>query len=88
VAGEKLDFVIYMRRGCHLCEVMYERLLLLIEVTGWEAEVELVDIDQDPALRERYGELVPVLELNGEELCHFRLDEERVKRAVEALRPG
>ncbi len=87
MAEGKPSFVIYMRRGCHLCEVMYERLLLMFELEGWEAEVFLVDIDRDPVLRERYGELVPVLTLNGEELCHFRLDEERVKRAVEALSP-
>jgi hypothetical protein len=36
---------------------------------------EVIDVDSDPALEERYGELVPVLtDSTGKELCHYRLD--------------
>jgi hypothetical protein len=36
---------------------------------------EEIDVDADPALEERYGELVPVLtDAAGKELCHYRLD--------------
>ena len=37
-------------------------------------ELELVDVDQDPALEARYGERVPVLTGAGMELCHYHLD--------------
>jgi hypothetical protein len=38
---------------------------------------EEIDVDSDPALEERFGELVPVLtDPHGNELCHYRLDPE------------
>lgn len=36
--------------------------------------VDIVDVDADPALEAKYGELVPVLEADGRELCHYFLD--------------
>ena len=34
-----------------------------------------VDVDADPALEQRYGELVPVLARpDGTEICHYFLD--------------
>jgi hypothetical protein len=35
---------------------------------------EEIDVDADPALEARYGELVPVLtDAAGNELCHYHL---------------
>ena len=36
--------------------------------------VDEIDVDADPELEARWGNLVPVLLLNGRELCHYRLD--------------
>ncbi len=41
-------------------------------------ELETVDVDSDPALEARYGELVPVLVAGGSELCHYHLDAAKV----------
>jgi len=39
-------------------------------------EFEEVDVDTDPALDARYGELVPLLaDSAGVEICHYHLDE-------------
>jgi thioredoxin reductase (NADPH) len=38
-----------------------------------------VNIDRDPALTERYGARVPVLAGGDVELCHYFLDEERLR---------
>jgi hypothetical protein len=39
-------------------------------------DFEETDVDADPALASRYGELVPVLtDAAGLEICHTRLDE-------------
>lgn len=46
------------------------------------ATVELVDVDADPALVERYDELVPVLVCDGVELSRYRLDAARVHAAL------
>ena len=36
--------------------------------------IEFIDVDQDPALEEKFGEWVPVLFAKGERLCHYHLD--------------
>lgn len=42
-------------------------------------DLRIVDVDSDPALEERYGELVPVLMHGETELCHYFLDEKAVR---------
>lgn len=39
-----------------------------------DCPIEIIDVDQDPALEEQFGEWVPVLFANGERLCHYHLD--------------
>jgi hypothetical protein len=44
-----------------------------------------IDVDTDPALEARFGDLVPVLlagGVDGRELCHYRLDVPRVREAL------
>lgn len=64
--------VLFHRPGCHLCEQM---LAALYVAYGDELDVRLVNVDEDPALKERYGLRVPVLVAEGKELCEARLDE-------------
>ncbi|WP_027804084.1 glutaredoxin family protein [Paraburkholderia dilworthii] len=76
---------LYGRAWCHLCDDMRAALEPLLVEFG--AHVDVVDIDSDPLLETRYNELVPVLLCDGVELCHYRLDESRV-RGVLAARAG
>lgn len=48
--------------------------------------IEVVDVDADPALEAKYDELVPVL-VDGEglELCHYFLDAAKVREYLGAL---
>lgn len=46
---------------------------------GRGAEIELVDIDTDAGLSAAYGAEIPVLLLDGKELCRHRLDEQKVR---------
>lgn len=42
--------------------------------------VTVLDVDADPALEEKYDELVPVLvDGDGRELCHYFLDLPKVR---------
>ncbi|HKC25301.1 MAG TPA: glutaredoxin family protein [Thermoanaerobaculia bacterium] len=52
-------FRLLSRPGCHLCDEMRTRALPLLSERG-DALVEL-DVDSDPALRERFGNEIPVL---------------------------
>ncbi|CAB1369363.1 Glutaredoxin (fragment) [Denitratisoma oestradiolicum] len=49
-------------------------------------EVRVVDVDADPVLEARYDEWVPVLEAEGRELCHYFLDEAKVREYLAAFR--
>jgi hypothetical protein len=44
--------------------------------------VNVVDVDTDPATKVRYGHKIPVLLLDGELVCHGRLDAEEVHKAL------
>jgi hypothetical protein len=71
--GEQ-TLTLYSRAHCHLCD---EMLGALRNLQGPDRfRIEVMDVDGDPALRERYGEDVPVLVHNGRELCRHRLDAE------------
>lgn len=72
--------VLYGRAWCHLCEEMRAALAPLAAAAG--ARLDVVDVDSDPALVARYDELVPVLLCDGVELCHYRLDEARVRATL------
>lgn len=63
---------VYGREYCHLCSDMVEALEALRP--GYGFRLEVVDVDRDEALERRYGTLVPVLAVDGEEICHYFLD--------------
>ena len=64
-----------------MCERLIEE---LAEVLGPEAAaaVEVVDIDGRPELDHRYGTRIPVLTADGEFVCAYRLDAERVRACL------
>jgi hypothetical protein len=69
---------VYSREGCHLCEVMIEALRM---ASGGQP-IEIVDVDRAPDLIARYGDRVPVLVIDGREICQYRLDEAALRRAL------
>jgi glutaredoxin len=77
-------FVLYGRAWCHLCEDMRAELEPIAQRFG--IGIQWIDIDDDPALEARYNERVPVLMLDGRELCHYRLDANAVEAALKAHR--
>ena len=49
-------------------------------------DIDVVDVDADPALEAKYDELVPVLvDGEGRELCHYFLDAAKVREYLGAL---
>ncbi|MEX3785613.1 glutaredoxin family protein [Paraburkholderia sp. BR14374] len=76
------SLTLYGRAWCHLCEDMRAALEPLLAEFG--AQLAVIDVDRDPLLEARYNELVPVLVCDGVELCHYHLDEARVRAALAA----
>lgn len=52
----------------------------------FDVEVEILDVDADPALEALYNELVPVLLHEGNELCHYFLDTAKVRDYLSKIR--
>ena len=63
---------LYLRASCSLCDCVLQELLPYKQRYGFQ--LDLVDIDRDPALIQKYGEMIPVLFGSGKEICHFFLD--------------
>ncbi|MZR62161.1 MULTISPECIES: glutaredoxin family protein [unclassified Alcanivorax] len=59
-----MTVVLYTTLGCHLCDQARE--LLLMVDPG--VEIDAVDVAEDDDLIARYGERIPVLARNGQEL--------------------
>jgi hypothetical protein len=74
-----MQFTLYSRSYCHLCDDMLAALLAL-QTEGQHFMVDVVDVDLDAALVARFDELVPVLygDLAQPELCHYFLDQAAV----------
>jgi glutaredoxin len=73
------QWTVYSRADCSLCEHMLEE---LAELLGPQAAVQVVDIDGEPELERKYGTRIPVLLADGEFVCAYRLDVERVRACL------
>jgi hypothetical protein len=71
-------WTVYMRPGCALCDALMSDLALVLGPAA-SAEVEVVDISDDDDLERLYGARVPVLTADGELVCAYYLDRDRVE---------
>ena len=80
-----IELTLYGRTYCHLCDDM--KVALEPFQRGFSFVLHEVDVDSDPALEARLGELVPVLMTGAphtppgeaQELCHYFLDASAVQ---------
>jgi glutaredoxin len=71
---------LYVGRDCHLCENARAELERLRAELGFE--VEEVDITGDSDLERRYRELLPVIEIDGNRISVYRVDESKLRALV------
>jgi glutaredoxin len=64
---------LFGKPGCHLCEEARDLVRRVCD--GRAVELREIDITLDPTLNREYGERIPVLALNGEELFEYFVDE-------------
>ncbi|MDQ7015368.1 MAG: glutaredoxin family protein [Gammaproteobacteria bacterium] len=50
-------------------------------------DFEVVDIDRDAKLKQRYNEFVPVLNHGDNEICFYQLDKDALRRALDIKVP-
>ena len=78
------DVTMYMREGCHLCEEAKAAMTPVLTALG--ARLQEVDIDDDPVLRDRYTNDVPVIFIGPHFFAQHRLDAARLRRHLENMK--
>lgn len=73
---------VYSRPDCHLCEELVAELEPLVD---GRARVDIVDISEDENLTKRFGQLIPVLMHQDEELSRYRLNRGRLTEFIDRL---
>jgi glutathione S-transferase len=74
---------LYGKPACHLCDdarAVVERVR-----ADHPFDLREVDVSLDPELFRAYGERIPVLELDGEELFEFFVDEAELRQRVDRV---
>jgi DhnA family fructose-bisphosphate aldolase class Ia len=71
------------KAGCHLCDDARAVVARVAAETGAEVvEQDITDPDFDPRLREDYAEQIPVTLVNGARHDFWRVDAERLRKAI------
>ena len=75
--------VIYSRANCHLCEEAEKNVREVLEEIHFGLEV--IDINGDQELESLYSEEVPVITINGDVHDYYKVDKQRLRKALRAL---
>lgn len=75
--------MLYTRPGCHLCDQMKAEIGRAR--LARRCELREVNIDTDPALVERFGRSIPVLEIAGHVAFKTRLERGELERKFARL---
>ncbi|NTW42756.1 MAG: glutaredoxin family protein [Cellulomonadaceae bacterium] len=79
--------VLYTRSGCHLCEPARDVVAEVAQQVGASWREVGIDVGPDAdALTERFGEMVPVVTVDGVVQGYWRLDPVRLRRALDGVR--
>jgi glutaredoxin len=76
---------LYSKPGCTLCDRVREILVRCRQQVPFE--LEYVDITQQPALMARYGQDIPVILLDGQEIARHFLREQQVLELLRRKHP-
>jgi hypothetical protein len=76
------EWTVYSRHDCGLCDELLHELAAVLPADA-AARVRVIDIGADPELERKYGLRIPVLFADGEFVCAYRLDRERLAPYLE-----
>ena len=74
---------LYGKAGCCLCDEAKEALDRVREERPFD--LQEVDVSLDPGLNHRYGERIPVVLVEGEELFEYHVDESLLRQRLATL---
>ena len=74
---------LYGKPGCHLCD---EARAVIAQVQRERPfELREIDVTHDPSLHRRYGERIPVVEVEGEEAFEYIVEPEELRRRLDRV---
>ena len=73
--------LLYSSEQCHLCERARATVIALKDELGFEFEE--ITIDGDPELEARYRELIPVVEIDGEQAFIYFVQPDALRRKLD-----
>ncbi len=80
-----LKLTLYGKPGCCLCDEARDAVASVARDTAFD--LEEVDVSLDPLLHRRYGERIPVLDVDGEEALELGVDEDSLRRVLGRVGP-
>ena len=89
--SKPIQLTLLTKPGCHLCEeaktVVDSAIDKFKSDHSSENPIELTEVNilEDQALLEKYGEEIPVLQINGATHAYWRIDSERLIAALNEL---
>jgi glutaredoxin len=86
-----ISLTLLTKPGCHLCEEA--KTVVDLAINKFKSEhssenpIELAEVNilEDQALLEQYGEEIPVLQINGATHAYWRIDSDRLTKALAEL---
>jgi len=75
-----VKLTIYSKKDCHLCDIAKEILLNL--QPELQFSITEVDIEKDSEKSEKYKYLIPVVEMDGEVIFTYRINEDELKNLI------
>jgi glutaredoxin len=74
------QLLLYSRKDCCLCDEMKE--ILHRVAATMPLALKEIDVDSEPGLREKYGDQVPVLFIDGQKAFKYRVTERELKKQI------
>ena len=79
------NLTLYGKPGCCLCDEARAEIAAVRE--SREFELREVDVSVEPRLWNAYGERIPVVELDGEEVLELHVDRAELERLLDRVAP-
>ena len=86
-----ISLTLLTKPGCHLCEEAKKAIEVVMFALSKEnsdvVQIELTELNilEDEALRNQYSEEIPVLQINGATHAYWRVNSERLSKALAEL---
>ncbi|WP_078414247.1 glutaredoxin family protein [Priestia abyssalis] len=75
-----MNVIMYTKTGCPLCEKAKQ---VLVELQGeYPFQLQEVDIYEDDALLEKYQLMIPVVEIDGEEVAFGQIRKVEIRKRL------